>query len=451
LAPRKSRHNIVADCDSDCAAVYTHYVGTNIDFRRAVSLAERGPMAGYDTSFAHALACIRAGQMAVVALGSAQHRCEGELVMAAEKVSPEHVAFMVRWARGIVSVALDEERMRKFAIPLLPAKGSDPYADIIGASVEARNGVTTGISAADRARTIQTLAAETSGLQDLIMPGHVPPLLALTGGVMAKSGRAEAALDLVKLAGMRPCAALCAILGPDGEAARGQELQIFAESHGLPLVSVRDIIAYRLTHEMLVQRVKQAPFPTVAGELRAIVYRNSVDGREHLALIHGEVGGGRPALVRLHSECLTGDVFGSLRCDCGAQLEQALAAILASRAGVIIYLHQEGRGIGLGNKLRAYALQDRGLDTVQANLELGFADDLRDYGIGAQILRDLEVGQVRLFTNNPRKVAGLRSYGINVVRVPLEAEPRPHNIRYLRAKKEKLGHLLSRLESFDTR
>ncbi len=401
--------------------------------------------------FVETLARIRAGQMAVVALGGAQPHGEGELVMAAEKVGPEHVTFMVRWARGIVSVALAEQRMRELAIPLLPAKGSDPYADVVGASVEARHGVTTGISAADRARTIQTLAAEGSGPQDLTMPGHVPPLLALPGGVMAKGGRAEAAIDLVRLAGMRPCAALCAILGADGEAARGQELEAFAESHGLPLVSASEIIAYRLTHEMLVQRAKQAPFPTPAGELRAIVYRNIVDGREHLTLIHGEVGGGRPALVRLHSECLTGDVFGSLRCDCGAQLEQALAAILRSQAGVIIYLHQEGRGIGLGNKLRAYALQERGLDTVQANLELGFAEDLRDYGIGAQILRDLEVGQVRLLTNNPRKIGGLRSYGINVARVPLEAEPRPHNIKYLRAKKEKLGHLLSRLEPFDSR
>jgi 3,4-dihydroxy 2-butanone 4-phosphate synthase/GTP cyclohydrolase II len=398
--------------------------------------------------FAQTLARIRAGQMAVVALGGAQPYCEGELVMAAEKVDAEHVTFMVRWARGIVSVALSEQRMRELAIPLLPAKGSDPYVDLAGASVEARYGVTTGISAADRARTIQVLAAETSGPQDLTMPGHVPPLLALPGGVMARSGRAEAAIDLVRLAGMRPCAALCAILGPDGEAARGADLEAFADTHDLPLVSTREMIAYRLTHEMLVQRVKQAPFPTAAGELRAIVYRNIVDGREHLALVHGEVGAGRAALVRLHSECLTGDVFGSLRCDCGAQLKQALAAILRSEAGVIIYLHQEGRGIGLGNKLRAYALQERGLDTVEANLELGFAEDLRDYGIGAQILRDLEVGQVRLLTNNPRKVTGLRSYGINVVRVPLEAEPRPHNIKYLRAKKEKLGHLLSRLEPF---
>jgi 3,4-dihydroxy 2-butanone 4-phosphate synthase/GTP cyclohydrolase II len=389
--------------------------------------------------------------MAVLALGEGKSECEGELVMAAEKVDAGHVAFMVRWARGIVSVAMTEQRIREMAIPLLPAKGGDPYAEVVGVSVEARYGVTTGISAADRARTIQTLAAETSGPRDLTMPGHVPPLLALTGGVMAKSGRAEAAIDLVSLAGLRPCAALCTILGDDGEAARGQELWAFAHSHKLPLVTVRDIISYRLATEMLVQRAKQAPFPTHVGELRAIVYRNIVDGREHLALIHGEVGDGRPALVRLHSECLTGDVFGSLRCDCGAQLQQAMTAIVKAEAGVIIYLHQEGRGIGLGNKLRAYALQERGLDTVQANLELGFAEDLRDYGIGAQILRDLEVGQVRLLTNNPHKVAELRSYGIDVTRVPLEAEPRPHNIKYLRAKKEKLGHLLSRLEPFDSR
>ncbi len=400
-------------------------------------------------SFEATLAHLREGGMVVLALGMTEPYAEGELVMAAEKATPEHVAFMVRWARGIVCAALSEKRFRELAIPLLPTKGADFYADVVGASVEARFGVTTGISAADRAHTLQTLASESSGPHDLTMPGHIPPLMALEGGVLAKPGRAEAALDLVRSAGMRPCAALCTILRPDGEAARGSELENFAETHGLPLVTARDIMSFRLRQEMVVQRVKEVPFATPHGELRAIVFRNVVDGSEHLALIHGEVGAGRPALVRLHSECLTGDVFGSLRCDCGAQLSKALKAILQADSGVVVYLHQEGRGIGLGNKLRAYALQDQGLDTVEANLELGFAEDLRDYGIGAQILRDLEIGEVRLLTNNPRKVAGLRSYGLRVVRVPLEVKPDPNNINYLRAKKEKLGHLLQLVDSVD--
>jgi 3,4-dihydroxy 2-butanone 4-phosphate synthase/GTP cyclohydrolase II len=270
--------------------------------------------------------------------------------------------------------------------------------------------------------------------------------MALSGGVLMRMRRAEGAVDLVRGAGLRPCAALCAILSEDGGAARMAELADFARAHDFPICTIRDLIPYRLTHELLVQRVAAAPFPTPQGELQAIVFRNVVDGYEHLALIKGDVGGGRPALVRLHSECLTGDVFGSSRCDCGEQLMRSIETIMRSDAGVIIYLHQEGRGIGLGNKIRAYALQDRGLDTVEANLELGFKEDLRDYGIGAQILRDLGVGEARLLTNNPHKLVSLRNYGVNVVRVPLEVEPHTGNIDYLRTKKEKLGHLLSELK-----
>lgn len=387
---------------------------------------------------------IRDGRM-VVLVADEHPEAEGDLVMAAEKVTSEQVNFMAREARGIVSVAITEKRFRELGIPLLPSSEGEP-SEQVGASIEARAGVTTGISAADRARTIQTVASDKSGPEDLVMPGHVPPLMALSGGVLMRMQRAEGAVDVVRGAGLRPCAVLCAILGDDGGAARMAELVEFARAHDFPICTIRDLIAYRLTHELLVQRVAAAPFPTAAGELRAIVFRNVVDGHEHLALIKGDVGGGRPALVRLHSECLTGDVFGSSRCDCGEQLIRSIEIIMRSDAGVIIYLHQEGRGIGLGNKIRAYALQDRGLDTVEANLELGFKEDLRDYGIGAQILRDLGVGEARVLTNNPHKLESLRNYGVNVVRVPLEIEPHTGNIDYLRTKKEKLGHLLSELK-----
>jgi 3,4-dihydroxy 2-butanone 4-phosphate synthase/GTP cyclohydrolase II len=370
---------------------------------------------------------------------------EGDLVMAAEKVTPEHVNFMAREGRGIVSVAITEKRMRELGIPLVPSNQGAEGIEQAGALVEAREGVTTGISAHDRARTIQVLASDSSGPEDLVMPGHVLPLMSLTGGVMMRMGRAEAAVDLVRSAGMRPVAALCSVLREDGLAAQFAELSEFAAHHAIPICCKRDLISYRLTNELLVQRVGESVFSVPMGELQAIVFRNIVDGREHLALVHGNVGGGRPALVRLHSECLTGDVFGSKRCDCGEQLAESLKQILASDAGVIIYLHQEGRGIGLGNKIKAYALQDQGLDTVEANLELGFKEDLRDYGIGAQILRDLGVGEVRLLTNNPHKITSLQSYGVSVTRMPLEVAPHQGNIEYLRTKKEKLGHLFSKL------
>ena len=395
-------------------------------------------------SLERAFACIRDGQMAVLAADDLAET-HADVVVAAERVTPDLVNFMVRYARGMVSVALVEARMRALGIPLVPSsRGSQMEPQ--GALIEAREGVTTGISAADRARTIQTVASELSGPHDIVMPGHVLPLVALEGGLMSRAGRAEGAVDLTRLAGMRPCAALCAILRDDGEPAHLREATEFAEKHQMPLVFAKDLISYRVANETLVQRVEETPFPTAAGELRAIVFRGVVDGREHLALVAGDVGGGRSTLVRLHSECLTGDVFASNRCDCGEQLSQSLEKIVAAGAGVIIYLHQEGRGIGLGNKIRAYALQDGGLDTVEANLELGFKEDLRDYGIGAQILRDLGVEEVKLLTNNPHKIESLERYGVRATRVALEVTPHSGNIGYLRTKQEKLGHLFSRLK-----
>jgi 3,4-dihydroxy 2-butanone 4-phosphate synthase/GTP cyclohydrolase II len=388
---------------------------------------------------------IRTGKMVVMAASDGDE-AEGDLVMAAEKVTPAHVNYMAQHGRGIVSVALPERRMRELGIPLVPSTQPGDTLEQAAALVEAREGVTTGISAGDRARTIQVLASDKSGPKDLVMPGHVLPLMALSGGVMMRTGRAEGAVDLVRGAGMRPVAALCAILRDDGEAARLGELREFAQSRSMPFMMLRDLISYRLTNELLVRRVGESSFSVPAGELNAIVFRNIVDGREHLALVHGNVAGGRPILVRLHSECLTGDVFGSSRCDCGEQLSESIRQVLAADAGVIIYLHQEGRGIGLGNKIKAYALQDQGLDTVEANLELGFKEDQRDYGIGAQILRDLGVGEVRLLTNNPHKIESLQRYGMRVTREPLEVIPHRGNIEYLRTKQEKLGHLFSKLK-----
>jgi 3,4-dihydroxy 2-butanone 4-phosphate synthase / GTP cyclohydrolase II len=370
---------------------------------------------------------------------------EADLCVAAERVTPESVNFMAAHARGLVCLSLTAERMRELGIPLMvpdaPAGKLRPF----GASIEAREGVTTGISAADRATTIRAAVRDGAGPADLVMPGHVFPIQIRVGGVLVRAGMAEASADLVRLAGLQPAAAICAILRDDGTLAQVEDLEALAQLFDMKMVRIPDLVAYRLRTESLVHRVAEATIEAiVGGKFRAVVYRSDVDPDEHIALLKGKLTPEETVLVRIHSQCVTGDVFGSERCDCGDQLKKAMEIIAAAGKGVIVYMDQEGRGIGLANKIRAYALQDQGRDTVEANLELGFKDDSRDYGIAAQILRDLRVHRVRLLTNNPKKITGLAAYGIEVAeRLPIEIPPNPGNVRYLRTKQQKLGHLLT--------
>jgi 3,4-dihydroxy 2-butanone 4-phosphate synthase/GTP cyclohydrolase II len=391
--------------------------------------------------FDQILEAVRNGQMAVVV---DDRDGSGELSLAATRVTPEAVNFMATHARGLICLALTEEKLRALGIPLVAGEGSARRT--FGVSIEAKRGVSTGISAADRATTILAAVAESATPDDLVMPGHVLPVQVRRGGVLSRPQIPEAAVDLSRLAGMPPMAVTCAILRDDGAIAHGADLEAFAERHNLPRISIEALVRHRLRFETLVTRVASSSIRTPVGEFEAIAYRSEVDPYEHVALARGEVAGDEPVVVRIHSQCLTGDVFGSLRCDCGDQLQQAFVQIAREERGVLIYLRQEGRGIGLGNKIRAYALQDRGRDTVQANLDLGFKEDLRDYGIAAQILRELGVSRVRLLTNNPRKIAGLQRYGVQVVeRIALESTPHDDNIEYLRTKREKLGHFFSTL------
>ena len=368
---------------------------------------------------------------------------EGDLAIPAEKVSPDAINFMATHARGLICLALTATRCDELQLPLMVEHNTSPHQTGFCVSIEARNRVTTGISAADRAATVLTAIDPATRPDDLLRPGHTFPLRARTGGVLKRAGHTEASVDLASLAGLTPAAVICEIMDADGSMARLPRLMEIANEQGFKVLTVRDLIAYRLRHERLVERVAAPLLPTRFGDFRAFAYRSTVTDEEHVALVLGEIDPEEPVLVRVHSQCLTGDVLGSLRCDCGAQLETALERIAAEKQGVLLYLLQEGRGIGLVNKLRAYELQDHGADTVEANERLGLPVDQRDYGVGAQILRDLGVRRMRLMTNNPSKYVALGGYGLEIVeRVPLEVPPTEHTRRYLEAKKVKLGHLL---------
>ena len=389
---------------------------------------------------------MRAGKMVILA-DDEDRENEGDLCMAAEKCTPEAVNFMAMYGRGLICLAITGERARQLDLPMMvrDSENETPFGTAFTVSIEARVGVTTGISAADRARTIQVAIAPEARPTDLTRPGHVFPLVAKPGGVLRRTGQTEGGVDLARLAGMQPAAVICEIMNDDGTLARIPDLRIFAERHGLRILTVADLIKYRLRNERHVTRAAEAVLPSQFGDFRSIVFKNEIDHVDHVAFVRGEIRPDEPTLVRVHSECLTGDAFGSLRCDCGEQLQTALKMIQEEGCGVLLYMRQEGRGIGLLNKIRAYSLQDQeGLDTVEANERLGFPADARDFGVGAQILVDLGVSKLRLLTNNPKKRAGLEGYGLEIVeQVPLEMRPNDKNLEYLRTKREKLGHILN--------
>jgi len=385
---------------------------------------------------------IRQGRMVVVC-DDEDRENEGDLTMAAQFATPEAINFMAKEARGLICLALTPERCDELGLDLMAAKNETPLQTAFTVAIEAREGVTTGISAADRARTIQVAVDPGTSPRDLVQPGHVFPLKAKPGGVLERTGQTEAAVDLARLAGLNPAGVICEVMNEDGTMARVPDLIPYCRRHGLKMITVAVFFAYPRRTEKLVERVVDTALPTAFGDFTAVGYRSLVDDKHHVAMVKGEVAGAEDVLVRVHSECLTGDVFHSMRCDCGEQLEAALATIEREGRGVLLYLSQEGRGIGLLNKLRAYKLQEDGLDTVEANLKLGLPADLRDYGIGAQILVDLGLSSIRILTNNPKKIHGLEGYGLSVSeQVPIEAVPNAHNEEYLRAKRDKLGHVL---------
>ena len=379
----------------------------------------------------------------VIIIDDEDRENEGDLTLPAQFVDADAINFMARHGRGLICVAMTGERLDDLRIPMMVGRNDSRFGTGFTVSVEARDGVTTGISAADRARTIQVLVDPEARPDDLVMPGHMFPLRARAGGTLVRAGQTEASVDLCKMAGLHPAAVLCEVMKADGSMARLPQLKRFASRHGLKIISVNQLISYRMRKDRLVQRVAETVMPTRFGEFRALAYKSLIDPDEHLALVLGDIETPEPVLVRVHSQCVTGDVFGSLRCDCGEQIEQALQRISEEGRGVLLYMRQEGRGIGLHNKMRAYALQDEGMDTVEANHALGFPADRRDYGIGMQILVDLGIREMRLLTNNPGKRAGLEGYGLKVVeRIPIIVEPNSYNLRYLETKQKKLGHLL---------
>jgi 3,4-dihydroxy 2-butanone 4-phosphate synthase / GTP cyclohydrolase II len=387
---------------------------------------------------------IKAGKM-IVLVDDEDRENEGDLCMAAESVTTEAINFMARYGRGLICLTLSPNLVDKLELPMMVANNKSPYGTGFTISIEARTGVSTGISAADRARTIQAAVAPDAGPRDLVSPGHIFPLRARAGGVLVRTGQTEGSVDLARLAGMTTAGVICEIMNEDGTMARMPDLEKFAAEHELKIATIADLVAYRLRRDILIHRVAEARVPTeTAGEFTAIVYTNDIDSHEHLALVKGKIDPDKRVLVRVHSECLTGDVFGSSRCDCGLQLNAAMRMIDQEGCGVLLYMRQEGRGIGLVNKLKAYKLQDEeGIDTVEANIKLGFKPDLRDYGIGAQILRDLGVRKMGLLTNNPKKIIGLEGYGLKVVdRFPLEIEAGDENKEYLQCKRDRMGHLI---------
>jgi 3,4-dihydroxy 2-butanone 4-phosphate synthase/GTP cyclohydrolase II len=386
---------------------------------------------------------IRQGKM-VILVDDEDRENEGDLTLAAEKVTPEIINFMAKHGRGLICLTMTSERCDQLRLPLMVSSNTSSFGTAFTVSIEAKKGVTTGISAADRAHTILTAVADSCKAEDLARPGHIFPLRAKPGGVLVRAGQTEGSVDLARLAGLKPSGVICEIMNDDGTMARMPQLKKFAKEHGLKICTIADLVAYRLKNEMLVRRAADVTLPTsYGGKFRAIAFENDVDKLEHLALVKGEITGDEPVLVRVHSECLTGDVFGSRRCDCAEQLHRAMEMIDAEEKGIILYMRQEGRGIGLINKLKAYALQEQGLDTVEANVELGFAPDLRDYGTGAQILADLGLTTIRIMTNNPKKIVALEGYGLRVTgRDSIEVAPQDDNVCYLRTKKDKMGHLL---------
>ncbi len=397
-------------------------------------------------SIEEALAALKRGEIIIV-VDDEDRENEGDFVMAAEKVTPETINFISKYGRGLICLPATRERLQELEIQPMVARNTAPLGTSFTVSVDAATGITTGISAPDRARTVQVFIAPGTKPADLARPGHIFPLEAQPGGVLQRAGHTEAVIDLCKIVGLYPAGILCEIMDEDGTMARLPKLRQIADTHGLQLISIADLIAYRRGHEKLVKREAEVEMPTRYGLFRIVAFSTSIDRAVHIALVKGKITPDEPTLVRVHSECMTGDLFHSLRCDCGEQMEAALKSLEEQGTGVFLYMRQEGRGIGLVNKLKAYRLQDEGCDTVEANRRLGFAADLREYGIGAQILTDLGVSKMVLMTNNPRKIVGVESYGLEVVgRMPLEIRPNVRNLRYLRTKKSKLGHLLEYLD-----